>query len=98
MIVQTGIPAKATAQGTLGYTYVKTTPVVPTIKELQTGIPALATGGGTLGVTFEKVPVIVLHPITLDVVLERKRVPLTLDSRSLDVELTRKTLKMEVKG
>jgi hypothetical protein len=98
VIVQTGIPATAQAQGTLGYSYVKTVPVVPVVKVLETGIPATATAAGTLGVSLEKVPSIVLTPITLEVVLERKRVPLTLHSRSLNVELTRKRLKMEVKG
>ncbi|MFF0808828.1 hypothetical protein [Streptomyces albogriseolus] len=98
MYLQTGSPAEALAQGTLGYGYSKTVPAIPASKTIQTGIPALAESGGTLGVTYSKVPSIVLTPITVEVLLERKRVPLTLHSRSLNVELTRKRLKMEVKG
>lgn len=92
MILQSGYPAVASFTGTLGYSLVKTTPVTPLV--LRAGIPALAEFKATLGVSLELVSVAVPRPI--DVQLSRKRASLTLASRSLDVELSRRILRTEI--
>ncbi|NJP70685.1 LamG domain-containing protein [Streptomyces sp. C1-2] len=92
--LEAGSPASVAFAGTLGYTLEITDPVVPPLT-LEAGSPAVANFAGVLGYTLE----IQDGPTYryLDTELGRKRTSVTLGSRSIDVELARKRINMEVK-
>ncbi|MFI9490490.1 LamG domain-containing protein [Streptomyces halstedii] len=94
LTLEAGFPASVSFAGTLGYTLAITDPVVPPLT-LEAGFPAVANFAGVLGYTLE----IKDGPTYryLDTELVRKRTSVTLGSRSIDVELARKRINMEVK-
>ncbi|WSE16930.1 LamG domain-containing protein [Streptomyces sp. NBC_01397] len=94
VVLEAGIPASVAFAGTLGYTLELTDPVVPPLT-LEAGTPAVVNFGGSLGCTLE----ITDGPTYryLDTELGRKRISVTLGSRSIDVELPRNKMNMEVK-
>ncbi|MEV4448515.1 LamG domain-containing protein [Streptomyces mirabilis] len=94
MSLEAGFPASVAFAGTLGYTLELTDPVVPPLT-LEAGTPAVVNFGGSLGYILE----ITDGPTYryLDTELGRKRISVTLGSRSVDVELPRNKMNMEVK-
>lgn len=74
---------------------VKSVPV-PTGKTFAAGVPGVITFVGTEGVTLTKVPAVIAIPIVLDVNLDRRGVLLTLHSRSLKGELSRRIIRTEI--
>lgn len=96
MNLEYGYPPVAQFGGTLGYTIVLTEPVANAPVVLEAGYPANATATGTLGYAYT-----ITNAPTYkyaDTELERKRMTLTLDSRSIGMELARKKLTMEVEA
>ncbi|MFF7496315.1 hypothetical protein [Streptomyces rubiginosohelvolus] len=94
--LQGGIPGVSTFGGAQGPSLVKTAPQLPSEKVIAAGIPGVMSFEGIAGVGIEKVPAVTSVPIALEVELDRRRVFLTLNSRSLDAELTRRNLRTEI--
>jgi hypothetical protein len=96
MNLQCGFPPVAQFGGTLGYTVTLTESVSNPPRVLQSGIPAKANATGTLGYTYTRLAAATYRYANTE--LERKRMFLTLASRSFDIELARKKLTMEVEA
>ncbi|MDX2578047.1 LamG domain-containing protein [Streptomyces scabiei] len=90
LTLESGSPAVASFTGTLGYSLAITTPAL----YLESGSPAVAIFGGLSGYTLE----LISPPKYLDVFvgLNKRRVLLTLHSRSLDVAASRRNIRTEI--
>ncbi|MFD8515143.1 hypothetical protein ACFV27_29680 [Streptomyces antimycoticus] len=95
VVLEAGYPANAYTGGTQGYTLVLSDPAMPPLV-LEAGYPAVANATGTLGYTLAITNVPTYK--YADTELERRRMTLTLASRSIGMELARKKLTMEVEA
>lgn len=94
--LQGGLPGVVTFGGAQGPSIVKSVPQLPSEKVIAAGVPGVITFGGCLGPNLVKVPAVTAIPIALDVTLDRRGVFLTLHSRSLQGELTRRNIRTEI--
>lgn len=94
--LQGGLPGVVTFGGAQGPSIVKSVPQLPSEKVIAAGIPGVISFGGSLGATLSKVPAVTANPIALDVMLDRRGVLLTLHSRSLQGELSRRNIRTEI--